>query len=177
MQEQTQATQPDTALARLHDITMPEHVAWIPQTAGWYIMAALFAAGLVAWGFRLYRRHRANAYRRMALAELDGIEMALGSPDSRPGALGQLVVLVKRTALMALPRSDIAALTGDAWLAELDRSYSGTGFTSGAGRVLPELAYDPGVRTRVPSDEIGALLSVVRDWIRKHKRIGGGTVE
>ena len=58
------------ALDGLHDIVVPEAVAWVPQTAGWYLLGvgvlAIAARGLYA----LYRRHRANRYRRAALAAL-----------------------------------------------------------------------------------------------------------
>ena len=153
---------------------MPEPVTWTPQTAGWYLLAFVLVVSLVALGIHLYRRRRANSYRREALAELDGIETALDNPESRSGALGQLVVLVKRTALMALPRSEIASLTGNAWLAELDRSYGETGFTIGPGRVLPDLAYDTDARRSLDQSEERSLVGLIRQWIGRHQQRGKG---
>jgi len=133
----------------LRDISLPDPVSWTPQTWAWYLLFAVVVAavGVAAWLF--IRHRRANRYRRLALAEID-----------RMGAWHVLPALVKRVALQAWPRERVAALTGPEWLAFLDESYGGNGFTAGSGRCLGDLAYGGG--------DGAAAVEVVRTWIRKH---------
>ena len=136
----------------LKDIFVPDPVSWTPQTWAWYLLfaAVLLAAVSAVWLF--LRHRRANRYRRLALAEIESVD--------RMGAWHVLPALVKRVALQAWPRERVAALTGPEWLAFLDESYGGNGFTAGSGRCLADLAYGGG--------DGAAAVEVVRDWIRKH---------
>ena len=158
-----------TPLAGLHEIVPPAPVSWLPQTIGWYAALALLV-GLAAWvGYCVWRRRRTNRYRVLALARLDEIERLLATSD-RAAALAELPELVKRTALEAYPRAQVASLSGGEWLSFLDRSYSGSGFTAGPGRLLPGLAYDPPAEAG-PSGggEIRELTALLRFWIRRHE--------
>lgn len=157
------------ALKGLQEIALPAPPSWLPQTWGWVVIAALVLA-LIAWvAWRVWRHHRANRYRREALAELGRIEQALTARgedgESRAQALVALPALVKRTALAAAPRAQVAALSDVQWLAFLDQTLPGKAFSEGAGRMLPALAYDP----RPPSaDATQALVALVRRWIAHH---------
>lgn len=131
----------------------PVPVSLWPQTAGW-IWLGLILAALAIWiGRHLVRRYRANAYRRAALAELD-------SASDQPAALAEIV---RRTALAAYPRSEVAGLHGESWLSFLDERYGGTGFRQGAGRILASAAY-------APTDPAVGLAPLVATWIRRHRR-------
>ena len=162
------------ALEGLHDIVAPEAVSWAPQTAGWFTLAAGVAA-LAIWGLWVaYRRHRSNRYRRAALAALAEIEQRVSASDPEPAergrALADLPALLKRTALGAGARRDIASLTGDAWLAYLDAAYGGTGFSDGPGRLLPTLAYaSPARWSNLPRADVTALIELTRVWIWRHR--------
>jgi hypothetical protein len=155
----------------LHDIVVPDPVAFVPQTVGWFLLLALLLAA-VAWGWRRYARHRAaNLYRRQALRELDGLVAALEQKGGRHHVAARLPELLKRVALHLQPRPAVAALTGPAWLAQLDRMYGGDGFTNGPGRLLPALAYGtPAFISGVSRADIDALMRLSRDWVRKHHR-------
>ena len=144
-----------TVLEGMREIALPEAVSAAPQTIGWWILLAvlLIVMGLVAW--RMWRRHRRNAYRRLGLARLDGI------------ATHELPALVKRTALDAYGREEVASLTDAAWLAFLDHAYGGTGFSNGPGRVLPALAYD--AATALSEGKQRELTDLIRTWIKRHR--------
>ena len=147
----------------LHDIVLPEPVSLMPQTPAWWVVLGLVAVLLGWWIYAAVRRHRANRYRRLAVARLADIERPL--PDS--AALGKLPVLVKRTALAFRPRGEVAALSGEPWLRFLDASYGGEGFTRGPGRLLPTLAYArPG---EVSDEDSRQLIQLIRRWIRRHR--------
>jgi len=133
----------------------PVRVAMTPQTSGWIVLG-LVAALLLAWGaVTLLRRYRSNAYRRAALDELN----ALAHDGEDPA---QIAVLLRRTALAAYPRGQVASLHGDSWLMFLDAHFPGEGFFAGPGRILAEAPWRP-----VAANP--ALTALARDWILRHR--------
>ena len=157
-------------LEKLHEILLPDPVGWIPQTIGWYVVFGLILVVAGWWVYGRFRRFQKNRARRFALAELAVIERELQQPEKRAKALAEIPVLVKWTALSTFQRSDVAALTGEKWLAFLDKTMGGTEFTQGVGRLLPELAYAPARRdAELPDESISNLLQLVRQWIKVHK--------
>ena len=132
----------------------PVRVAMTPQTSGWIVLG-LVAVSLLAWGaVTLLRRYRSNAYRRAAVAELN----ALAHDGEDPA---QIAVLLRRTALAAYPRGQVASLHGDDWLQFLDGHFPGDGFCKGPGRVLAAAPWRP-----VAADP--ALTALARDWMLTH---------
>lgn len=151
---QNQEASAQRALENLNDIIAPEPVSLLPQTAGWIVLGFVLIASLTAWVVLARRRYRRNTYRREALELLDATP-----PQALPA-------LVKRVAIAARPRTEVAALTGDSWLDFLDRSYGGDGFSNGPGRALATLSFAPAAPdARVP-DELHDLVAL---WIRKHR--------
>ena len=160
----------NSSLDKLNDIIVAEPVAWTPQTIGWWILLALIVLVGVVIGIVVHRRRRANRYRRHALEELGRTETSLAHPGERLRALGELPVLVKRTALARYPRRKVASLNGESWLRFLDDSYGGNGFTQGPGRLLPSLAYaPPGQSAELTENKLRELTALLRQWIRRHR--------
>lgn len=161
---------PGDALAGLHDVVAPEPVSLLPATPAWLVVAALLIVGLAWLAIRALRRHRRNHYRREAVVELRGIESRLGSAATREAALVELPVLVKRVALELAPRDEVAALSGAAWLAFLDRTWEGAAFAAGPGRLLPEIAYGTPTRlATMPHADVDALVALLERWIPGHR--------
>lgn len=157
-------------IAGLKEISLPDPVSYMPQTIGWYILFA-FVLILIVWlCYRGYSRWMANRYRTFALKRLDNIEQQLRQPDTRMNALTAIPVLIKQTALKCYMRREIAQMNGKEWLAFLDKSYGGKEFKEGAGRLLPDLSYQPSANLEgVEDSKVGELLSLIKIWIRKHK--------
>jgi uncharacterized protein DUF4381 len=152
-------------VAGLIDIPLPQQVSLWPQT--WESRAAvaalLVATIITVWQFVHHRR--ANRYRREALAELEGITH-IPAANLSPGELAmQLSLLVRRTALAAFPREQVAPLAGSAWLAFLDRTCSATEFSNGAGRWLARAPYS---RLQPDDSQRSELIDLTRRWIRGH---------
>jgi hypothetical protein len=144
-------------MSNLEEIELPEPVPFTFETLGWYLAAGLaLVAGLwLAW--RLWKRWQANAYRRVALEELTQLDSPVGFSE-----------LLKRTALVAYPRTQVADLCGDEWLGFLDRSLGTTRFSRGVGRSLVELTYNPAA-TRLSETETRELSGLVGRWIAGHR--------
>lgn len=145
----------------LRDLHLPDPVGWWPPAPGWWLLAALVVVAL-AWFLRRWLDHRARARaRRHALRQLDryaeeyarhGNAVTLGTDVSE---------LLRRTMLAYAPRSEVAGLTGDAWLEWLDRGLERPVFRQGDGRPLVEWPYrDPTIE--VESSRVSAFLDAVR---------------
>nr|WP_295080432.1 DUF4381 domain-containing protein [uncultured Roseateles sp.] len=176
------ASQPDAqaqaVLDQLHPLLEPTAPAWSPQTPGWAVVAALFAALLLWLAWRAGQRWWAGRYRRLALAELAELKRGLLSTGAAPGAApsaaqiaaaARLPELVRRLALAHAPRETVASLQGEAWANWLDRSLpsEARAFSLGAGRSLVDWAYRPA--TDLHWQELEALLSLLERWIRQHR--------
>lgn len=159
-------TVPDPAAALgqtldLRDIHLPGEPAFWPPAPGWWLALTLLLAALATALIAGLRRWRRLRRKRAILAELD----RLGTAEQQgPGLAAAVSTLLKRVALSRYRRAEVAALTGEAWLAFLDRTGGSGRFAQGAGRYLAEGPYAPDGQ---PMDAEG-LLEVARDWIRRN---------
>lgn len=154
------------ALEKLADIAVPPPVSWVPHTWGWAVLAIVVAL-LAMWaGVRWYRRREANRYRREGLAELSRIEAGLGGDAiARAQAVAALAALLKRVALAAWPRRDVARLSGAAWVTFL-RERSGAQFSVAAGQLLDDAQYRP---EAVTMEQAAVFAQATRLWIERHR--------
>lgn len=132
--------------------TEPAPVSMVPQTWGWAVIALILLIFLAYGLWRYLRYRRDNAYRRAALRLLD----TCGDDPAR------IAEILRRTALVAYPRIQVASLAGDDWLKFLDRHARGSRFQR-AGRDLALAPY-----CHIPADP--ALTRQARAWIRHHHR-------
>jgi Domain of unknown function (DUF4381) len=153
----------DDPVAGLIDIALPRDVSLLPQTWPSRIALALLLAVAIAALWRFARDRYTNRYRREALAELDRISRS--QSVSPPERLARLTVLLRRTALAAFPRQEVAALAGPAWLRFLDRTCGEKEFSQGVGRLLVSAPYQ---RFSPDEAELQSLASLVRRWIEVH---------
>jgi hypothetical protein len=154
----------------IRDLHLPEAIGWWPLAPGWWVLIALAAALLFVLLRRLGRAHARGAARRHALRQLEMYSKEyLKHLD---GVLfgTQLSELVRRTMLAYAPRSEVAGLTGEDWLAWLDKDLDRSHFAAGDGRLLIEWPYrEPG--SRMDKSDVGALLDAVR--LRLSTPVGG----
>lgn len=136
----------------LEPVPAPDPVSMMPQTVGWIWLGVAILA-LMFLIVRKARKHRKeNAYRRQALLELRGIS------DPKDQAL-----LLRRTALAAYPRKDVASLYGAEWLTFLNGTCEKPAFSSEGGKALLEAPY----ASRPETEDIKPQ---VLHWIRFHRR-------
>ncbi|WP_105103749.1 DUF4381 domain-containing protein [Microbulbifer pacificus] len=148
----TETTLPDL-IEQLVPPPVPEAVSLWPQTPLAKSLLALLLVLVLFLAWRAWRHYRANAYRRAALK-------ALAGAGDNPA---QIAALLRRTALAVYPREQVAGLTGEDWLAFLNRQYRGNAFKGDVGETLLRGAY----RNCPPHP---ALTRAARDWIRHHRR-------
>lgn len=155
----------------LRGLHLPETVGWWPLAPGWWalIIVAVIAAG---WLMRLWLRRRAHAAaRRKALRQLEKSRLAYAD-HGNPVTLGaEISQLLRRAMLAYAPRAEVAGLTGDDWLAWLDRDLDEPKFRDGAGRNLLDLPYcNP---ESVADDvDIDGMLAAVRERLQTPVRRG-----
>lgn len=147
-----------TDLSHLADIVVPLPAPWWPPAHGWWILAAAFLVAIAILGGTAARRHRANAYRREALAALAAI-----SPVATPAGAAAVSAILKRTALVAYPRAQVASLTGERWLAFLDRTGRTDAFSRGPAAQLAQAAFG------APLRDGAAALAAARRWVKQHR--------
>lgn len=144
----------------LHEIVEPAPVDWLPQTTGWWIAGAWVVAVLLLVARHGLAGRRRNRYRREAERELDAISVRAAA---EPAATARdIATLVKRTALAAYPRDQVASLTGAQWAAFLCTSANDDTVVAAAATRIAAAPYQP--------DADGeALLAPARRWIRLHR--------
>ena len=142
-----------TSLQNLRDISEPAPVAWWPPAVGWWILSVVVAVSAVWLAFRAWRRWRANAYRRAALKEIQSATN-----------LVEVAEILKRTALCAFPRTDVASLSGDAW-SEWLRQAVAQELPAPVAETLAHGVFD-GTNSKNRAD----VVSFVASWIRHHRR-------
>ena len=153
-----------TSLQNLNDIVVPAAVPWWPVAPGWHVLAGLVLLLLLLFAYRVIRDRRRNRYRRLALQAITDIRR-----QADVAALEQLPIVLKRAALSAWPRGDVAALSGAEWHRFLDRTAATDLFSSGAGMLLDQLAYGGG-KDWLPRDPgMDRVLEAAEFWLRRHR--------
>ena len=131
----------------------PARIPMRPETEAW-IWVGLVLLGVIAYAiFRWIKYRKANAYRRAAVTALNG-----AGDDA-----GAIAAIIRRTALVAYPRSVVASLHGEDWLRFLDQTRGKTGFETDMGRTMLQSPY-----RSVPAP-VDGLSDLAIDWVRHHR--------
>jgi hypothetical protein len=161
---------PDPAsLQNLNDIVLPATVGWWPLAPGWYILFGLLLTALAWSGYRTLHRWMNNRYRRAALLELQLLEERIRDPEARDANLRQISILLKRTALSAYPRSQVASLSGKDWFHFLNSTVKNPSFTESTANTLSKISYSSGELSVIDSTATAALLNASRQWLKHHQ--------
>ena len=146
----------------LKEIPLPDPVSWVPQTVGWYIFAIIFLAVLAWYLQRLWLRYQRNAYRRK------GLEM-LSAMLADPASASSLPFLLRKSALAAAKRENVAGLRGREWIAWLNDCAGTPLFDEADGAALDRLAYCGDGYPPLDKDHIRHLIEASQIWMRSHR--------
>ncbi len=146
-----------TSPVQLHDLYEPPPVPFSFGAPGWYVLGGivLVAAILVAI-FRI-RKYVRNRYRRDALRELDVMNHAT---DLFP----QLFVVLKKTAIHAFGREEVAPLYGKGWIAFLDSTGVKVHLTDYQEAILPALYTGKTIEPEI----MEKILLNAKQWVKTH---------
>lgn len=153
---------PQDPLAALQPLREPGLISWWPLAPGWWLLGALLLILLIAGLVALLRRYRANAYRRQALVRLQALQQAFEESNNRDQYVARLNALLKSVALVAYPRREVAAISGDKWLAFLNSGID-------AKRHF-EPAFTNAVYRETCADlDMDKVQHCAHHWIRRHE--------
>ena len=133
------------SLNNLRDIVIPDPPPLWPFATGLWIAigVVILTIGLIIWRLMIVRRR--NAYRRA------GLQLLSTATSTR-----DVSVIMKRVALAAFPREQVASLYGGDWIAFLQETCPSVSFTA-------EIA---GEDSASPS---GEFITLARTWIQRHR--------
>lgn len=147
-------------LELMHGLVMPDPVPWSPETPGWWILFGWLLGMLFIAGYSFVQQRRRNRYRRQALAVLSAIDREV---DLHPAESAQrIAALLKRTALAAYPRQQVASLFGGEWAKFLVATTNHDRQVAEAADRLAAAAYRDDADGR-------ELIGPARRWIRLHR--------
>ena len=152
----------DTPL-QLRDIHLPTPISWWPPAPGWWVLLGLLVLCFLSiFMFRRIRKRR--SVRVAALKALITISSDFEAQEDTQALVKALSVLLRRICLSYFPRTEVAGLTGEAWLHFLDDCLDWQNapgrFSSDTGRVLITAPYQP--NASVDGEKLLALCST---WI------------
>lgn len=156
------------SLQNLQDIVEPAIIGYWPPAPGAWLFPALVVLWIGVGAAALWLRRRRNAYRRAGLQELSIVRRKLIGKKA-PTAVQELAALLKRVALTAFPRQQVASLSGDKWLAFLDATLDEKIFTGSSGHLLTEAPYRPAMYGALSEEQIENLCHLAEIWIKKHR--------
>lgn len=156
---------PQDPLAQLQDIHLPPAIGIWPLAWGWWLLIVVTIL-IIAVSFFLIRRNiLRNAYRKLALKELQTIQQQF-THEQPAKYLQDISILLRRTALSGFGSQFDTSIIGDEWLQWLDEqnTKSPYRFNSDAGRVLLIGPYQ-----KQPTIDPIELHKIVESWIQQHR--------
>ena len=133
------------SLNNLRDILPPDAPPlWPLATEAWLLLLILASSAIIL----IYQRQQAkkrNAYRQAGLALLDGVS-----------TVHDVSVVLKRVALAAYPREQVASLYGEDWATFLHQTCHPRDYS-------PVLQADP------DDPASGEVIELAGDWIKHHR--------
>lgn len=147
----------------LRDVHIPDAISWWPLAIGWWITLLLIP--ILLWtSVLIYKR----LTRKTAVKTAKKLLAALKQDASKTEAqkLVEISVLIRRVAISVAPRDECASLTGQAWLAYLDKSLKDNTFTQGVGQCLADISYRKNKNENI---NVSELISLVESWLKAQK--------
>ncbi|USE34274.1 DUF4381 domain-containing protein [Endozoicomonas sp. SCSIO W0465] len=157
-------------LDQLRPNHLPDPVGLWPPAMGWWLVAVIVIALLVLVTVSIRRRWQKNRYRSEALHQARQILADYQVHQSLHRLANESNELLKRVALHAFPRAQVAGLTGDAWSQFLANTGDIPEFLHHSAfnndRYHPEIPLMPpdGSPDKMPEN----VYELTRRWIKKH---------
>ena len=157
-------------VAQLRDINGLDAVPWWPLATGWWLLAALVVALLLALIslLRNLRHYPAGSWHRDAWKQLRDLRQRASSMPVDQLA-GDLSELLRRIAVARLGREQAAGLTGERWL-ECLQQHDPAGFAwKRWGKPLLALPYAPYGTRQEYREQLLPLIDAALVWTDKRE--------
>ncbi|QFU74274.1 DUF4381 domain-containing protein [Halioglobus maricola] len=142
-----------------HEVVSPEAVNWWPQTPGWYAVGAVILVLLGRYSWRRIRYWYRNRYRKEARLQLQSLPQA----GNHAREINQIL---KRAALAAYSRTDVASLSGQEWINFLNSRCSEPAFDATQCQCLAEGIY---AEDALDKNDRSALIEASVRWLSAHR--------
>jgi len=153
------------SLDRLAPVVELEPVGWFPFAPGiWFLIALIgwwSGLGLLCW----IAKYRKNAYRREACRLLKSLEVHTSFQEG----LRQTNEVLKRTALVAFPRHQVASLWGAEWIQFLQTKTKSLPISGKIAECLASVTVQP-LPDSFDREDYLATIRVAQAWVQKHQR-------
>ena len=150
----------------MQPLVEPLQIPFWPQTAGWKVLLLWFLIVSLMVCVRLTLNRQQNRYRRDALEELRTIAASVEDNTAAAAIAG----LLKRTALAAFPRSQVASLYGQAWADFLIDTSGNDPLVQSKALELATAAYRRrGAAYGGGGDDGAPLFEAAKRWIKQHR--------
>jgi len=134
----------------LRDIHLPEPIGWWPPALGWWLLlGTICGLGLALFLLRRWLRKRRKEPKRIARREFEKLQTEYQQQRDPKMLVEKISILLRRLYISSYPRTEVAGLTGEAWLEFLDKQLGSPQFTQGHGRCLIEAPYQANVAINV----------------------------
>ena len=147
------------ALGDFNEVVSPPAIDWLPQTPGWYVVAAVLGLVLLRrlWRALLHwqrNRYRGEAERRLARLALD---------HDLPVRVNEIL---KLSAMAAFSRQQVASLSGPEWPGFLNAMCDTPPFDAAACEWLALGVYREDVADSAAAQQ---LVASARRWVSAHR--------
>lgn len=149
------------ALNQLRDIHLPPPVSNWPPAPGWVILISIVLIVLTHILFGIYEHWQNQRAKRKTLKKLEIIKAQYQQHQNATITTRALSTLLRRAALAAFPREEIAGLHGKPWLEFLNKTGKTQAFTTGPGRHLIEAPYAPSYQLNCD-----VLFGLIQQWVK-----------
>lgn len=146
-------------LTQLRDIHYPNPIPIWPLATGWYVIIILGLLLLMLVGYFAVRYLQKPRLKQAVLIRIEKLQQQ----DSSLNIAEELSMLLKRAALAAYSRREVASLHGEQWLSFLDRTAKTHEFSNGPGRLLIISPYQ-GKNQKLPDQ----LFELIKNWVKKN---------
>lgn len=153
-------------LKELRDIHTPDGVALWPLAPSWWLLLVGMVIVLFVWIWWRWLNVRKRSLKAF-LSKLMLLQLQYQKTNDMTHFISALSILMRRYVLSLYPRRQVAALTGDEWLAFLDRTGGNGEFSRGIGRILKTGPY-----TLHAYCDVAQLLDCVKKWAIKAYKTG-----
>lgn len=147
------------------DIIEPNRIEFSFGAPGWTILLLLVLAAVFVFGLWKLCQYKKNKYRRLALAELNLIEI---STDKTSSILTQIVFMLNRVAIKAYGREEVVELNGLPFMRFLQSKVSSDLFSEGSESVFKRHIYE-GKNSKLSFKQLESFYNESINWIKQHR--------